>query len=88
MIDSRSALRRQGYEAELRVPDADHERTHRLRLLGSEHTIDIEVKHTLENDGQKLNLAADVKMSRRAQDGEAQGSAGSLSWSDSIKFGT
>ena len=77
---TRDALRRQGYEAELQGPDGDHERTHRLRLSGSEHTIDIEVKHILQEIGRMFHLAADVKLSRRAGDGEVQVATGSKDW--------
>ncbi|TBU53835.1 heterokaryon incompatibility protein-domain-containing protein [Dichomitus squalens] len=65
---TRDDLRAQGYAVELRNPDEGHPTTHMLTLSNDDHTITVEYRHTLEDDGRKLRIEGDVKISRRALD--------------------
>ncbi|KAM5546153.1 hypothetical protein V8D89_000279 [Ganoderma adspersum] len=57
------ALRSRGYLANLRHPDLAHPTTHWLILSKYEHIIAVEFQHTLEDDGKRFTIDADVEMS-------------------------
>ncbi|TBU46807.1 heterokaryon incompatibility protein-domain-containing protein [Dichomitus squalens] len=65
---TRDALRAQGYTAKLQGPDERHPGPHWLTLLNDDHMIAVEYLHTLEDEGWRFKVKADVKMSRCALD--------------------
>ncbi|TBU21808.1 HET-domain-containing protein [Dichomitus squalens] len=81
---TRDDLRAQGYTAELRDPDEGHSTTHWLTLSNDDHTITVEYRHTLEDDGRRLRVEGDVKMSRRALDEaeDVEADVSSVEWWD------
>nr|VWO94662.1 N/A [Ganoderma boninense] len=60
---ARDALSAQGYAAELRGPDGDRPDTHSLALASDTHAISIQYRHTLEQDGRRLRVTAEVQVS-------------------------
>ena len=81
---TRDALHIQGYAAELRGPDEGHPTTHWLVLSCDDHTITIEYRHTLTEDGRQLEIEASAKMSGHSLDstGEMQAEPRAVQWSD------
>ena len=60
---TRDTLCSRGYKADLRAPDPGHRTTHWLTLSNDEHTITVEIKHTLKHGGEWFTIEAEVKMS-------------------------
>ncbi|KAM5546185.1 hypothetical protein V8D89_000311 [Ganoderma adspersum] len=82
-------LRSRGYSVDLRDPDLAHPTTHSLTLANDEHSITVEFRHTLKDDGKRFTIDAEVKMSlgSRAQvDSDApdsdQANRRTVSWWD------
>ncbi|PIL28800.1 hypothetical protein GSI_08844 [Ganoderma sinense ZZ0214-1] len=88
---TRDTLSAQGYAAELRGPDQDHPVTHSLTLSCDEHVIAIQFLHTLERDGRRLTVTAEVSLSAplprpasSAESGNYRACPATLSWTDSL----
>lgn len=60
---ARDTLSSQGHAADLRDRDRDCPTTHSLALSNGKRTVDIGFQHALENDGRRLTVTAEVRVS-------------------------